>query len=216
MSSLATRSIIDYNIDLTDLVTNQQLREAVQYDSIAEGNDVATGPEDLSLEDMATGSPARRPDCFEVIGTDVNLMLPDRPMDLQFSVSDRVPIVFDAQPAELQEYWAKLNDFVQTNDVSVPPQPPIGFEHKGKTYILQSSSNVRQSTEDVLQIGDIVDGVSVFSENTLDLESHQNSTTCKVVCQSTSDEAWNQFLANCDRLSASVPKHGSNDDDESK
>ena len=59
------------------------------------------------------------------------------------------------------------------------PDAPLILEHHGVTYVLQSSSSIRQSSE---MVSSTVSGLSVptISESSLDLESNQRSTVCQV------------------------------------
>ena len=62
---------------------------------------------------------------------------------------------------------------------SAQPDAPLILEHHGVTYVLQSSSSIRQSSE---LIPSTVSSSSAptISESSLDLESNQRSTVCQV------------------------------------
>jgi hypothetical protein len=101
------------------------------------------------------------------------------------------------------------------------PDAPLILEHQGVTYVLQSSSSIRQSSELVSSTVSGLSAPSYFgtvSESSLDLESNQRFTVCQVgqlflfmisahsmqvICEDpTSDVAWRSFFSNCERLTS--------------
>ncbi|KAH9847395.1 hypothetical protein C2E23DRAFT_890069 [Lenzites betulinus] len=153
--------------------------------------------------------------CWTGVEADLNLMIPDRPMDLQFTVRSSTVLPDSRQPAELQQYVAQLRAYLQGTDGAAEapehPSPPLLIEYAGERYILHMHSSVRQSEEVVADSGlpnvedtdpTSSDATRALCESTLDLESNQKSTHCVVTCEdAASEEAWNQFLRDCDRLS---------------
>ncbi|KAF4572818.1 hypothetical protein EYR36_007328 [Pleurotus pulmonarius] len=143
------------------------------------------------------------PEC--IIGEEkvVNVMIPDRPMDMQLTVSHPTVLASDKWPAPLQQYFASLRDFLTLKDPSiVQPDSPLTLFFEGHNYLLRSTSSVRQTPEYLSQT-ESVDDISVLTEQILDLESDQQSTICKIVAHTMSvDTTWNAFLTACDRLTA--------------
>ncbi|KAI0830635.1 hypothetical protein BC628DRAFT_1416167 [Trametes gibbosa] len=153
--------------------------------------------------------------CWTGVEADLNLMIPDRPMDLQFTVRSSTVLAESRQPAELQQYVVQLRAYLQGTDgmVEAPehPSPPLLIEYGGERYILHMNSTVRQSVEVVSDAGlpsfrdpdpTTSDVTRALCESTLDLESNQKSMDCEVICEdAASEETWNHFLRDCDRLS---------------
>ncbi|KAK0465201.1 uncharacterized protein EV420DRAFT_1637354 [Desarmillaria tabescens] len=129
-----------------------------------------------------------------------DLMLPDRPTDVQFSVSDTSSLTMSEWPSELKGYFNALQSFILGSDDGEPqPETPLTLRHGDETYVLNFSSSVRQHIDTIPG----ADFQSDFmSENELDLESDQKSSVCKVVCQSVFNDAnWRSFMKTCDYLS---------------
>ncbi|KAH7931101.1 hypothetical protein BV22DRAFT_1053839 [Leucogyrophana mollusca] len=157
------------------------------------------------------------PQCLEGIQTTLDLMMPDRPMDIQFTVFDCREIPTTQQPSELQSYTSQLRKYLETSAPDLAqPQPPMTFRHNGNTYILHNSSSVRKSWESVPTVSAVPAGdkgecpgvgdaepLQAVAESVLDLESNEKSTVCQVICDAHADEvSWKSFLASCDQLSA--------------
>jgi len=69
-------------------------------------------------------------------------------------------------------------------------------EQEGVTYVLHSSSTVRQNVEHAES------SVQVSSESALDLEGDQKSASCQVICDNViSDDSWKSFMRHCDTMS---------------
>ncbi|PBK77183.1 hypothetical protein ARMSODRAFT_949084 [Armillaria solidipes] len=129
-----------------------------------------------------------------------DLMLPDRPTDVQFSVSDTRSLTESEWPSELRGYFEALQSFILGSDDGAPqPETPLTLCHGDETYVLNFSSSVRQHNDTIPE----ADFQSDFmSENELDLESDQKSSVCKVVCQNVfNDPSWRSFMKTCDYLS---------------
>ncbi|KAI0673458.1 hypothetical protein C8Q78DRAFT_1076468 [Trametes maxima] len=150
--------------------------------------------------------------CWTGVEADVNLMIPDRPMDLQLTARRAATLPDEQQPAALQRYVAELRAYLQgAEDQPEQPSPPLLLHFDGEQYILHSNASVKQGEEEVCETGrptlkqlewEKVELTHALCESTLDLETNQRSMHCEVTCEdATSDEAWNQFLRDCDRLS---------------
>ncbi|KAI0361269.1 hypothetical protein OH77DRAFT_1585401 [Trametes cingulata] len=150
--------------------------------------------------------------CWTGIEADFNVMIPDRPMDLQFTVRSSTTAPEAQQPAELRQYVEQLRAFLQGSpEQTEQPSPPLLIEYGGERYILHSNSSVRQSEEMVSDFGrptahelgaGTLNLTRALCESTLDLETNQKSMHCEVVCEDVaSDQAWTRFLRDCDRLS---------------
>ncbi|KAH7911939.1 hypothetical protein BJ138DRAFT_1062086 [Hygrophoropsis aurantiaca] len=156
--------------------------------------------------------------CLEGTQSTLDLLMPDRPMDIQFSVFDYTELPKVHQPVELQHYATQLSEFlIATERVLTQPQPPITLHHQGKSYLLHSSLSVRKSAETISlgnPSGDEADchnheNAEVVTESILDLESNQKSTICQVICDAhTNEDSWKRFLMSCDHLSSAVFRTG--------
>ncbi|KAF9499754.1 hypothetical protein BDN71DRAFT_1441325 [Pleurotus eryngii] len=172
---------------------------------------LSAGPEDVeglqATDDPAETSVRREivldPEC--IIGEEkvVNVMIPDRPMDMQLTVTLPTVLASDKWPAPLQQYFTSLRDFLTLKDPSiVQPDSPLTLFFEGDNYLLRSSSSVRQTIE-YLSEAESADDISILTEQILDLESDQQSTICKVVTHTMAvDATWNTFLTACDRMTA--------------
>ncbi|RDX50400.1 hypothetical protein OH76DRAFT_1380349 [Lentinus brumalis] len=150
--------------------------------------------------------------CTAGVEADVNVLMPDRPMDLQLTMSCSADLPESQQPLALQKYSEDLSAFLSGSE-SHPeqPTPPLTIEHDGATYLLHSNGSVRQSVEVVSATGrpalrdvayDSEKLTRALCESSLDLESNQKSMCCQVFCEDpSSEESWKRFLTDCDRLS---------------
>ncbi|KAG9314451.1 hypothetical protein JVU11DRAFT_5248 [Chiua virens] len=78
--------------------------------------------------------------------TYVNLMLPDRPMDVQFCTYDWNDVTLNEQPQVLREYVDKLRDF--SADIH-QLDPPSTFNCDGRAYYLHDHLNLKQSNSPI-------------------------------------------------------------------
>ncbi|KAG2118417.1 hypothetical protein DEU56DRAFT_140884 [Suillus clintonianus] len=155
--------------------------------------------------------------CLEGVESTLDVMMPDRPMDVQFTVFEHTNVCAGDQPPLLVDYAKQLRHFLTSQDrEAIQPQPPATLNFRGRTYFLQTSLSVRKVTE-TTQLstgasGNMEQSVSarVITESMLDLESNQKFTTCQVTLDdSAGREAWTRFLASCDLISTvSIPAQG--------
>ncbi|KAL6310056.1 hypothetical protein BKA93DRAFT_722239 [Sparassis latifolia] len=145
----------------------------------------------------------------------VDLMMPDRPMDLRVTAFESNELTPGEEPAPLQGYMEDLRTFMMQLDSDVTqPDPPLLFHYRGDTYMLHASATVRQSVELIKapthSDGNALDRQSIVravSESILDLESTQKSTQCEVTCDDyLSDDSWKHFLSDCDKLTIKTYK----------
>ncbi|KAF7339380.1 hypothetical protein MSAN_02151900 [Mycena sanguinolenta] len=137
--------------------------------------------------------------CWVGRKVELDVMMPDRPADIQFSFFDSTILADDLWPASLAEYISNLRSFLlyQDRDAS-QPETPLTVTHEGTTYVLHSSSTVRQNMESVVES----ETIRILTESTVDLEGDQKSTSCEVICDDIVSEAsWKMFLQQCDSLS---------------
>ncbi|KAJ7597143.1 hypothetical protein C8J56DRAFT_919326 [Mycena floridula] len=141
--------------------------------------------------------------CWVGKETSLDVMLPDRPMDIQFTAVDCASVDAVEWPEELQKYVTDLKSYLQYEDPEAfQPHPPLQLSFRKVEYVLDSSSNVRQNV-DLLSRPQKSSPFEAIGESILDLEGNQKSTACKIPCEElTSDAQWKSFLANCDYLSA--------------
>jgi len=144
--------------------------------------------------------------CWIGSETTLDLMTPDRPMDVRFTALDSKALSQDEWPSELRNYAAELRSFLSCADEeAAQPDTPLAISYGGMDYILHSSSNLRQNIESISTPG-LDSPVEAISESLLDLESDHKSTVCQVSCVDvTSEDSWRTFLSACDRLSAVAP-----------
>ncbi|KAF7347747.1 hypothetical protein MVEN_01532100 [Mycena venus] len=141
------------------------------------------------------------PTCWVGRKVDLDVMMPDRPTDIRFSIFDSTVLASDEWPVTLAEYISNLRAFLlyQDRDAS-QPETPLTVVHEDVTYVLHTSSTVRQNSEPT-QPGD-PSGVRTVTESALDLEGDQKSTSCEVIWDDISSEAgWKFFLRQCDSIS---------------
>ncbi|KAG0708968.1 hypothetical protein DFH29DRAFT_889946 [Suillus ampliporus] len=155
--------------------------------------------------------------CLEGIESTLDVMMPDRPMDIQFTVFDHTDVCAGDQPPLLVEYTNQLRYFLTSQDrEAIQPQPPATFNFRGRTYFLQTSLSVRkviETTQLPPGAGENMEqfvSARIITESVLDLESNQKFTTSQVTLDhSAGQEAWTRFLASCDLVSsASVSAQG--------
>ncbi|KAH9082134.1 hypothetical protein EDB83DRAFT_2592049 [Lactarius deliciosus] len=132
----------------------------------------------------------------------VDLLMPDRYMDLRFNVSDISPLPSTQQPDELMNYLDGLQKFLTCSDPDVTqPVPPLVVSHDDHEYVLATNASVRQSAESLSSVPS--KDIAVTSESMLDLESGYNTAVCTVSSDNLdSPQTWDAFLDKCDRLTA--------------
>ncbi|KIO08184.1 hypothetical protein M404DRAFT_134102 [Pisolithus tinctorius Marx 270] len=149
------------------------------------------------------------------IGQEVllNLMIPDRPMDLQFSVFDHQPISEEQLP-DLKDYLMRLREYQIVYSATPgagdhnPLYPPATFDFNGRTFHLHDNWSLHRSVDFVNlpapfpDEGSAYPRMRVFHEKILDLEAGQQSELCQLKLDSSSDSSWRSFLTACDQLTA--------------
>ncbi|KAJ3879080.1 hypothetical protein F5051DRAFT_326654 [Lentinula edodes] len=140
----------------------------------------------------------------------VDLMLPDRPMDIRFSVFDSSVLPQKLWPTELQKYFEDLSFFFYDGESNAsPPNAPVTMLLNDVEYRLRSSVSVRQTQADTHAPQSEI-SIPTISESILDLEVDDKSTVCQINCHAPStDEDWRAFLKGCDFMSAMrIPTSG--------
>ncbi|KAH7107131.1 hypothetical protein BKA62DRAFT_825685 [Auriculariales sp. MPI-PUGE-AT-0066] len=142
--------------------------------------------------------------------TTVDILMPDRPMDIRFNVFDYVPKKIDEAPNELSEYASTLKEYFANPEVT-QPNPPLHVTYDGTTYTLDTSSSVRRSVEEFMPPAGhewgIPEPTQAITESTIDFEGSQRATNCQIVCADTKTErGWITFLKHCDRLTMKLPR----------
>ncbi|KAG2350473.1 hypothetical protein BDR05DRAFT_993870 [Suillus weaverae] len=155
--------------------------------------------------------------CLEGVESTLDIMMPDRPMDIQFTVFEHANVCAGDQPPLLVDYTKQLRHFLTSQDrEAMQPQPPAALNFRGRTYFLQTSLSVRKVIETPQLLmgagGNMEQSIStrVITESVLDLESNQKFTICQVTLDNSAGrEAWTQFLASCDLITTvSIPAQG--------
>ncbi|KAJ3853807.1 hypothetical protein EV368DRAFT_81215 [Lentinula lateritia] len=137
----------------------------------------------------------------------VDLMLPDRPMDIRFSVFDSSVLPQTHWPTELQKYFEDLSLFFSDGESNAsPPNAPVTMFLNNVEYRLRSSVSVRQTQADT-HTPQSENSIPAINESILDLEVDDKST---INCHAPStDEDWRTFLKGCDFMSAMrIPTSG--------
>ncbi|KAF5375107.1 hypothetical protein D9758_000177 [Tetrapyrgos nigripes] len=97
--------------------------------------------EDSPVEELADGEPLAKEalslflECR--VGSErlLDLMIPDRPMDIRFSVFDSHIVAEKSMPQELQNYSQQLTSFLQGHEEVAQPDPPLILHHQSEDYI---------------------------------------------------------------------------------
>ncbi|KAF9263456.1 hypothetical protein L218DRAFT_959007 [Marasmius fiardii PR-910] len=132
----------------------------------------------------------------------IDVMLPDRPMDIRFSASEFRAVEAADWPRELTAYADAVTSFLNFTDTQAQqPDTPLTVQYGEETFMLRSSSNVRQNQE-LIHIPR-TDPINAVTESTLDLEANQKTALCQLTCRDIfSDDEWREFLRACDHLSS--------------
>ncbi|OCH96202.1 hypothetical protein OBBRIDRAFT_883448 [Obba rivulosa] len=142
--------------------------------------------------------------CWVGIEAKVDIMMPDRPMDMRLTALDKSNIDANQQPQELQAYISGLREFlVDPQPTATQPDPPLTLMFENESFILHTSATVRHSEELVTCTPGPAFGA--VTESVLDLESNYKSTHCEIFCEDhASPNAWRNFLGHCDFLTTST------------
>jgi len=137
----------------------------------------------------------------------VNVMFPDRPMDMQLCIFDWDGVALMQQPQVLREYAEKFCHS-STNKASLSqPDPPSTISYEGRAYYLCDSLSLRQSTNpnllSTISSDCNTDNLGEVSlESIIDPQSTQKTELCQVKFNGTTDgPGWRRFLTACDQLS---------------
>jgi len=168
-----------------------------------------------SSEDGSPRSLVLPSQCWSGTENTVTLMIPDRPMDVHFSVFDATLLSPGQEPMELQNYLTDLRSFLEYKVTdTAQPEPPLTLTLGNLTYVLHTSASVRQSNESVsvdptnrhpAPATSPPSSIGVVTESILDLESNYRSTVCQINWDARRlDEGWTDFLSDCDHLSSAA------------
>ncbi|KAJ6575225.1 hypothetical protein B0H19DRAFT_1127757 [Mycena capillaripes] len=159
---------------------------------------------DPSNESSALEEPTFHAKCWSGQEVDIDVLMPDRPADIRFSILESIVLPGDQWPTILEEYISNLRAFLTYQDREASqPETPLTFVHQGAIYVLHSSSTVRQNTEPT-ETAD-PSSVQLVTESSLDLEGDQKFASCQVICNDLESEtSWNSFLRYCDSMSTSA------------
>ncbi|KAJ7103420.1 hypothetical protein B0H15DRAFT_942874 [Mycena belliarum] len=137
--------------------------------------------------------------------SDVDVMIPNRPADIRFSIFDSDVLSARQWPPELEQYISDLQAFLSYQDRNaLQPEMPLTLEHQGVTYLLYSSLIAQQNIEQIAS--DDSSAVKIISETILDLEGDHKSASCQVMCDDVVDDpSWKLFLCQCDAMSTIIP-----------
>ncbi|KAL1720889.1 hypothetical protein EV715DRAFT_271565 [Schizophyllum commune] len=187
---------------------NLQVNETKAKDTVVE---------EVEVEDVAP-APKLHVTCTVGVERQLQVLLPDRPLDLQFSVTDSRALDTDQVPAPLQHYLDDLDAFISEGGDRTRPITPVMVKHDGRTYVVYSSQSVGRSTVPLTHRVFSTDSVepsattaetsaghkpapTATKERVLDLEGGERTNVCRVETHvGESDAEWEDFLRTCDRL----------------
>ncbi|TFK41054.1 hypothetical protein BDQ12DRAFT_678804 [Crucibulum laeve] len=177
--------------------------------SVGKGEDTDYSTNQYGNSELSEQNINLEPSCHLSTESKLNLLIPDRPMDLSFSVVDKLGISNVTWPEELKFYYHQLEQFLIGARDDIPqPDTPLVFAHAGVQYALKSNTSVRQS---VKCISSDIQNFNAISETIQDTDSNQKTTTCRVLCEDiTSDKAWKDFLSRCDWLTTQSSQAAAN------
>ncbi|KAL1756183.1 hypothetical protein FB107DRAFT_212031 [Schizophyllum commune] len=195
--------------------------EAAEAEEKIKAADVEISTETLDAEDKDTAAaPKLHVTCTAGVERQLQVLLPDRPLDLQFSVTDSHTLNAEQIPEPLKRYLDDLNAFISAGGDRTRPITPVMVKHNGRTYVVHSSQSVGRSTVPLTHRVFSTDSVEVSAsdapttpasatestptatkERVLDLEGGERTNVCRVeVPIGESDAEWEEFLRTCDRL----------------
>ncbi|KAI0034277.1 hypothetical protein K488DRAFT_84133 [Vararia minispora EC-137] len=133
---------------------------------------------------------------------EIDLLQPDRFMDLRFSACD-----YNILPPE--EIPTDLALFDKSQEKG-RRYPPMTLKWQGQDYILLHHEHIEETTEALLRPLLRITRLSI-----VDMEipvQDERSPACQIRLESDTDDAWAQFYAHCDRLTGKgytpLPKTG--------
>ncbi|KAL1707077.1 hypothetical protein EV121DRAFT_278297 [Schizophyllum commune] len=198
------------DVDKSSEVEGTEATEAEDVENSNEANDTEV--------DDAAPTPKLHVTCTVGVERQLQVLLPDRPLDLQFSVTDSRALDTDQVPAPLQRYLDDLNAFISEGGDRTRPITPVMVKHDGRTYVVHSSQSVGRSTVPLTHRVFSTDSVepsattaetstghepapTATKERVLDLEGGERTNVCRIeVPVGESDAEWEEFLRTCDRL----------------
>ncbi|KAF5377539.1 hypothetical protein D9615_005313 [Tricholomella constricta] len=116
--------------------------------------------------------------CWTGSFSHLHLMMPDRPMDVRFTISNDLLLAKEKWPKDLQCYFSDLRAFWTTSGPE-RPQSPLILTHEGTKYRLELSSIVRQSVDSPLRPLSSGSSLQTVTESILDSESNERSRVCQ-------------------------------------
>ncbi|KIJ45295.1 hypothetical protein M422DRAFT_30145 [Sphaerobolus stellatus SS14] len=130
-----------------------------------------------------------------------NVMLPDRPMDMQLSAFNSTTVLHENIPSELDDYASKLIQCSDWFEATSRPVPPLQIQYRKRSYILDWDATVNSSFH-AIGDGTVSDPMEATVDSLTDFETKEHLRTCALVCPESNVElAWNKFLDHCDRIS---------------
>ncbi|KAI0002074.1 hypothetical protein BJV77DRAFT_33648 [Russula vinacea] len=149
---------------------------------------------------LPSGSVLSSAMCCSGSSANIDILMPNRLMDLRFVISDTNPLTLGQLPSGILNYFNDLEKFLTSSDLEVvQPVPPLQISYDNREYVLMTNASVRQSTES--PSFDTSSGIAITSESTLDLESGHHSAVCVTSLDNLdSPREWNAFLYKCDQM----------------
>jgi len=134
--------------------------------------------------------------------TNLDILMPERQMDLRFNISDMDTLESGQRPGELVNYLNDLEKFLVSDNPDVAqPVPPLRVLYDDREYVLATNASVRQSTESLSL--DPSPEIIVTSESNLDLEGGHHSAVCVISSDNLdSPRELNALLQKCDQMTA--------------
>ncbi|KAF8622882.1 hypothetical protein AX15_006647 [Amanita polypyramis BW_CC] len=131
-----------------------------------------------------------------------DLLLPERVMDLRFSIVNASDTPESQWPKGLHGYRETLNDLSTSSLDASRANAPRTLSNNDTTFVLRSSTLIRQSIDSLQHISSNTGAIQIVSESVLDLNSNEKYATCKVTCDDLSENSWEQLMLACDWLTA--------------
>ncbi|KAJ8521425.1 hypothetical protein ONZ45_g1861 [Pleurotus djamor] len=180
------------------------IQRLLKFHVVLQSPDAMNADHSSPSQDLSPDAQTRlalSPKCEIVEETSVDILSPDRPMDIRLTACRPRSLTKDSWPASIVQYFSSLQDFLTKGDAeAIQPESPFILHHEEDTFVLQSNLSVRRAL-----VSQTADGIQVETENILDLESNQSSTICQVINPaSVSESAWSTFVNECDRLTANA------------
>ncbi|KAG6889198.1 hypothetical protein C0995_002913 [Termitomyces sp. Mi166 len=176
--SSSTEESLKFELVLDNM--NPKAPKKVQAKGDNDNSDCSEDPSTKGIDPLPDVTLA--PTCWAESSRHLDLMLPDRPMDIRFSVSTNHIIARQDWPANLTNYYHGFRSFLTTSERTIGrPEIPLTLTKDGVDYQLSQSSTVRQTLDPNLSISLLPESSPhLVVESILELENNERSRLCQV------------------------------------